>query len=276
MSSSVLKNHSTLSMASTTWSLRTADPDLLAQGINVWRVDLDITQSVEEQLTTMLDQEEVERARRFHRAEDRRRFIASHGALRLLLAQLLEATPTEVVLARDFYGKPTIGGRHSHVNLQFNMAHSYDVALIAVGREQTLGVDIEHLRPMQDVMALAARFFSQAEIAQLRTVAGTSLELQCFFRCWTRKEAIVKGLGDGLSYRLNSFSVTLLPDERATVTGDESPGAGLLNWSLFDLQPGDAYVASLAASNLPSTVQCWAFHGAGDLLASRVSPGLAT
>lgn len=253
-----LPEHTDPMSAHQAWPRRAAEPDLLSRGIHIWRVNLMIAPPIEDELANLLDSAERGRAARFRFAADRRRFVASHGALRLLLGQLIDAAPQAVELVAGEYGKPELDPRHAPRLVQFNLAHSGELALIAVGREAAIGVDLEHVRPIPEVMDIAKRFYSPSEQQRLATVAGTSLEQLSFYTCWTRKEAIIKGLGHGLYHPTPSFSVTFLPDEPVAILGDEAPGAPLLRWTLHALQPGDGYVGAVAAA-APAPVHCWSW-----------------
>lgn len=124
----------------------------------------------------------------------------------------------------------------------FNLSHSGRVAILAVAR-QPVGVDIEEVRPLPDAYTVARRFFSAAEREALSALRADRW-LRGFYSCWTRKEAFIKGIGDGLSRPLESFDVSLLPDPgRVRIASDPALGA---NWSVRELPVEGGYVASLA------------------------------
>ncbi len=241
-----------------TWPLRAAGPELLTGEIHIWRVDLARSPAQESHLVRLLDDEERDRTSRFRFAADRRRYIASHGALRLLLGQLTGDAPETIEFVAGPYGKPALSGRHARSSIQFNLTHSHEMALIAVGCDHPLGVDIEQLRPIPEASGIASRFFSPAEQAQFAPLVGTDLEQTGFFACWTRKEAIIKCIGEGFQHPTQSFSVAFLPDEPAAVLGDESTGAPLLSWFVQALQPGEGYAGAVAATE-PAAVHCWSW-----------------
>jgi len=137
------------------------------------------------------------------------------------------------------------------------------MALIAVGREQPLGVDIETIRRDVDTAALAERYFSTRERAALRALPHP-LRLAAFYACWTRKEAFLKATGDGLSFPLADFSVTTHPDPDPDyypnieeIQGD--PAAGK-RWSLTDLNGIDGYRAALAVEGTFSRLETYAWN----------------
>ena len=108
-----------------------------------------------------------------------------------------------------------------------------------------MGIDIEQERTLADMMSIAGRFFSTAEARELATLSGEQ-RAHAFHRCWARKEAYIKALGLGLSLPLESFRVSLLPGEPASlkeILG--SPGLEA-EWLIQDLPVTDGYAAALA------------------------------
>lgn len=241
-----------------TWPECAAGPLLLQSGeVHVWSIDLEVPAAVERQLATTLDRHEIDRAMQFHRSEHRRRFIVSHGALRGLLGELVGLKPDQIRFGHVPYGKPYLARCHP---IAFNMSHSHNCALVAVSLEGPLGIDIERVRPLPDLEAISGRFFSTTEVRHLHSVAGTALEARCFFNCWTRKEALIKGLSMGLQLPLNQFSVSLLPDEAAAVTEDKTTQGILAGWHLRELYHGHDFAAALATPYVPMAVRCWSWR----------------
>ena len=138
-------------------------------------------------------------------ARDRRRFVSCRAALRQILGSLLDAHPGSLQFRAGGQGKPELvsdgpGGESSDWRhpLRFNVSHSAELALIAVCRGRELGVDIERVRPMAEADRIVASFFSTAEQATFALIPDDARAL-AFVRGWTRKEAVLKGLGIGLA-----------------------------------------------------------------------------
>ena len=142
------------------------------------------------------------------------------------------------------------------MNLEFNVAHSGERVLIAFARGKPVGVDIERLRPMPDAESIAIRFFSASEAAALRLVDPRQ-KAETFFNCWTRKEAYVKAIGDGLSVPLDRFDMTLLPGEEARLLAVDGEPAKAATWALRYLRPGTGYVGALAIQEHGRRVDSW-------------------
>jgi 4'-phosphopantetheinyl transferase len=181
--------------------------------IHVWRVNLDKIK------TPTPTAGEAARAARFATSTLRRRYLSAHGALRDILARFTDA---RLDFALQEKGKPYL----PHVpDLQFNLSHSHQIALVAVAYRVPVGVDVERLRPLAEHAAIADRFFPPGE-------PGT-VDAPDFFRRWTRFEAILKAQGLGL-YGAGS-----------TLEGE---------WTVQELDAGPGFAAAVAAPGTGHTV----------------------
>lgn len=192
----------------------------------------------------LLSDEERQRADRFVLERDRRRFVVARGDLRRLLAARTNMPPESVELKYGVRGKPALTGRSARSDLRFNVSHADDVAAFAFAWGREIGIDIESVRPIPDRDDIAARFFSRRE-----NEAYLDLDpddgLRGFFNCWTRKEAFIKALGEGLSYPLDRFDVSLSPDDPARILSVANcPGDGC-DWTLHAFVPGPGMIGAL-------------------------------
>jgi 4'-phosphopantetheinyl transferase len=187
----------------------------------------------------VLDAAEQARAARFRLDRDRRRFGAARAAVRVALGARVGVAPADVRFTIGEHGKPAV----AEGLVEFNVSHSADVAVVAVaGAGMPVGVDIEFERDVR-FDDLARRFFSPAECAAVAAAGDDAgARRAAFFRCWTRKEAFVKGLGVGLSMPLSSFDVAVDgPPALLAVRG--LPGEQG-QWSLHDvIAPAGAWAA---------------------------------
>jgi 4'-phosphopantetheinyl transferase len=212
-----------------------------------------------------MNPEEQARARRFVRAQDQHSFTAAHGGLRLLLAAMLGAPPRSFAFAANAYGKPQLEpGR----GISFNMSHSGGIVLIAFARDVPIGVDVEALRPVPERPNIVARYFHPGEAADFATLPDAAAE-GAFFRCWSRKEAVVKALGLGMSFDLHRYRVTCLPDAPPALLTLEGEAAPDQSWSLRDLDPGPRHVGAVAARQRPLALRCLTFDPAAALRRQR-------
>ena len=238
------------------WNPGSARPQLDAQGVDVWRVDLEVTDERLDRLRRHLCEEERARAGRFHFDRDRRAFTAARGSLREILARYLEFEPGAVAFSYGPRGKPELAGDHRSAPVHFNLSHAAGLALVAVGREGGIGVDIERVDRSVDHRSIAERFFSPTEIEALPT-AEPELA-RAFFTCWTRKEAFIKALGEGLAVPLDSFDV-MRPGDLSPLLETRLHAEVAAGWSLRDLDPDPAYAAALVAPKRMQWLRCWQF-----------------
>jgi 4'-phosphopantetheinyl transferase len=218
--------------------------DLRPDLIRVWRVFLDGGSLGWNRLETILSADEVDRARRFHFDRDRRRFTLARGALRMILAGYLNIAPNLIAFTYGPQGKPFLSS--NSLQIQFNVAHSEELALIAVSSERELGVDVERVRPLIPAEQIMENFFSLREAADLRSLPKDLAEA-AFFACWTRKEAYVKARGGGISIPFDSFDVSVDPSRPPALLDVHGSPLEALRWGMVDLQPADGYAGSLVA-----------------------------
>ncbi len=212
--------------------------------VHIWRVSLAGTATSVEQARAMLSQEERDRAARFRFPRDEERFIIAHGRLRSVLGRYLGAAAQEVRFRNGPKGKPSLADPVS--DIRFNLAHSGELALFAVTRGNDVGVDIERVRPGISLEKIADRFFSAREAAELRSLPREERPA-AFFRCWTRKEALLKALGEGLTFGLARF------------TAPEGP-----QWLLRDLDPAPGYAGAVAVRGPIHELRRWRYPDSKD------------
>jgi 4'-phosphopantetheinyl transferase len=225
--------------------------------VHIWRASLAGTTADRGWLVPILSPAELHRANRFHFDRDRWRFIAAHTALRVILSRYTAVRPEQIRFHTGDYGKPALAYPRS--GLEFNISHSHELLLVAIATGRAVGVDLEHIRPLDDFEAIAQRTFSPLENEALAAVPGPQ-RLESFFRCWTRKEAFIKALGQGLSYPLDQFHVTLAPDEPAALLKiDQDPGA-VARWSMHAFSPAPGYLAALVVAGQPPGLKFWQYR----------------
>lgn len=224
--------------------------------VHVWRVHLARTASEVESLRSWLAPDEIERAERFHFTRDRASFIIAHAMLRTILAVYLKLNPAQLRFTSSAYGKPALFDEDNATELRFNLSHSHELALYVVARKREVGIDVEHIRADFAQEEIADRFFSSTEQAALRALSSDE-RIASFFHCWTRKEAYIKARGEGLSFPLERFDVSINPcDERATLNVHEAPDE-TARWSLQSLMPDTGYAAAIAVEGHDWNLRCW-------------------
>lgn len=172
--------------------------------IDIWQYQLNETWN---NANSILNSEELDRAARFHFTRHKRRFTSAHAYLRVILSRYLKnKNPQALKFNKNKYGKPKLA--NNSLNLQFNLSHSGEFALLAVGQKFPLGIDLE-IFSGREYLNLGKYMFSEQEQTALRNMPN-SMQALTFFKIWAQKEAFIKACGLGLSYPTQEFSVSHL------------------------------------------------------------------
>ena len=213
----------------------------------LYMLDLRAIAGVEPKWSELLSSDERERAARFHFERDRQQYCATRAVLRILLGAYLQTSPHELEFQYSDKGKPALALRQEGSGLAFNASHSGDFALLGFTRCSHIGVDIEKIRDDFDTASIARLFFSAREQDELSRLPADQ-QHHAFFRCWTRKEAFIKALGEGLSHPLNQFDVSLGTSGQVSLTTRPEPEEAA-HWWLQAVELGPGYEAAFAISN---------------------------
>ena len=219
--------------------------DLASHQVDIWRARLDLPTDSLKTLVTTLSVDEIQRADRFNLQGDKERFIAAHGCLRDILARYHYWEPGQLNFSTNDYGKPTLSTDSSERRMDFNLSHSNDFALVAVTSERKVGVDLERIRQGISAQVIARQYFSPSEFSELMALPSEQREIG-FFNCWTRKEAYIKAQGLGLSLPLESFDVSLSPNEPVILQATRPDPQEAARWTLLSLEVSPDYAAALA------------------------------
>jgi 4'-phosphopantetheinyl transferase len=212
--------------------------------VDLWRFD-QRDRSPELPGAEVLTSDEQERALRFRSDSDRERFRRCRCALRALISRYLEIPPSEIHFEYESSGKPRLEARQNEQQICFNLSHSGELAVAAVTAGHRVGIDVERVRDQVDSKAIIERYFSARERSALLSLPE-DVRTAAFYACWTRKEALVKALGAGLSSPLANFSVTTNPNRAPALEemrGDTTAGR---QWLLADVPVAEGYQAALA------------------------------
>ena len=223
-------------------------PFLFSGEVAVARVGLKPDTQREETALAWLDAVELERSARYV-PDPRRRFILCRAALRALLCRDLGCRNGQLSFRESDYGKPFALVDGQPAAISFNLSHSGDYGLIALGRDVRLGIDVEAIVPRRHLESLIEAVMGPDERAELSTMPGQA-RLRQFFRLWTCKEALIKALGTGFSTNISGFQVP--PNIRR---GERSgafnfPHLPAVTWWLEDI--GTEEFAAALVRELPS------------------------
>jgi 4'-phosphopantetheinyl transferase len=212
--------------------------------VDVWTVALRGSQAQVEAHAAVLSADERERASRFAFEVDRQQFVIARGSLRKLLGSYLDLPAASVRFDYGPRGKPRLAEPQHDGALAFNVAHSRDRALIAVGSGSALGVDLEFVRSFPDMSLLARRVYSCGEQRRLERLEDNAY-VMAFYRFWTRKEALLKLTGDGLSQPLNRVEVDWDGAVSSSRSIQDESGC-VWRVRVHDLVPMEGYLGALA------------------------------
>lgn len=192
--------------------------------------------------------------------EDRRRFIAARARLRQVVGHYLGTPPGDVLFQSNPFGKPALAD--GSARLQFNLSHAEVWALIAVGRDRSLGIDIEPVNAVrcEDLAPLVLTPREQEELA----LYPPNERHNAFLRGWTRKEAYVKARGEGLSLPLDRFDVPLAAKKIGmlidTARDTETQG----QWRVYPINLLPGHIAALVVEGQPVLLGCRRWPNLGD------------
>jgi 4'-phosphopantetheinyl transferase len=203
-------------------------------GVTVWWAPLELRGPALRSVASCLSAEEQRHACRFHRTRDRARFEAARGWRRRLLARELGCAAADVSIVTDAGGKPRV----ADCDLHFSAARSGALAVYATSWDMDVGVDVEEIRPVDELSGIAARFFTRAEQDDVVSLPPAE-RLAALFDCWTRKEAYVKGTGAGLTF----------PIDTADVWRDGGHAVRVSGWSIHRVDLTAGYAAAVAGDD---------------------------
>jgi len=226
----------------------------LDQSIQVWVVPL-IGQTAKAWRPVLADAE-WQKAMRYRYPEDQIRSAVTRGVMRILLGQYLSVSATEIAFVQNAHGKPALAGNE----IEFNASHSGDYTLIAFCRQSPIGVDVEQIKGKRVVGDLAARVLSPAEYQRFSSLTEPD-QKQTFFKIWTLKESVLKGIGSGLSVAPEKIEISFYPETPMLLSADTEYIADVTDWSLQSVEIGDdRYAAAIAVQQKAPVVEIKRFE----------------
>ena len=232
-------------------------PELTSDTIHIWGLHLQDMQGRLEAFHAILSAEEQEKAARFHRDSDRQSSIFARGALRILLSGYTGIPIADIRFNYSENGKPYLVPQAARLRgsedesrraacdtVSFNVSHSADWVVLALGRDRKIGVDVEKIKWEMDVMPIASRYYTDEECELIEKAEDRHT---VFFQFWSRKEAYVKAAGSALFRELSSFSVPL--EEKGEKDG----------WIFHRLEAGSKYAAAVVTDQPLVAVPCYDF-----------------
>ena len=226
-------------------------PMLAADEIHVICASIDASAPRQEELAALLSSDEQERAARFAFSRDRDRFVARHGLLREILGRYLRRPAAGLRFSYTKAGKPQVADHP----VRFSMAHSDSVAVFAFTSDKEIGVDVEIVRTIPDLPDLVESMCSTRELEHWRRL-DSERQLPAFFDLWSRKEAFLKGTGEGLAKSPNEIEVLAPAPSKNQKIAVFDRGREVRPWSLYSLSTAD-YAIAVAFKGQPGLILCW-------------------
>jgi 4'-phosphopantetheinyl transferase len=191
-------------------------------------------------LEALLDIDETARRERMAHESGRRQQLLTRAMQREVLSRYEPAiAPAEWRFERSAAGRPVLAPAFAATGLNFNVAHTAGMAVIAVGRVPRIGVDVE-ARDKNVPLPVARRYFSPREAAALDALAPESRPHH-FLRLWTLKEAYLKAVGEGLPGGLDRMTFTL--GGEAGITFEHVDDADARQWAFREFSQGGHLLA---------------------------------
>jgi len=245
------------------WALRPSQLSMPRDQVHVWRIQSTREEFDKSDFRKLLNHSELLRADRFRFEEDRWQFTVVRGFLRHLLSSYLQVPVTEIDFAYNESGKPSLAIHLNKYGLQFSVAHSHEYGLVALSCDVQIGIDLEFERSGVEYLQLAETLLSDVQFAEFMKVPP-DVQGACFYRFWTRKEAVAKAIGIGLSMPFQSFDVSFQPDESPGIIQLDSLWGPADKWSLHDLDVASGFAAALAVHCRGRSVHLFDGASAGD------------
>jgi 4'-phosphopantetheinyl transferase len=203
--------------------------------IDLWQFSLQSPYSPADK--AILSSDEMARAQRFYFSHHQRRFTKARCMLRRILGAYLTTPPKILEFAYNAQGKPSL--ITNPCALEFNLSHSGELGLLAIGQTYPMGVDLEFFSS-RPYLGISRELFSHNE-QQALLALPQALQPMGFFNIWAQKEAIMKAMGIGLAYATQHLNFPLIPSQPFNFTDTYSA----LNWTMRPWMPSPLCAAAL-------------------------------
>ena len=227
---------------------------------HVWFFNVDDFLKDIKSYASCLSEEEILRSNKFKFDKDRIIYILARGSLRILSGYYLGHGPKGIEFTYGTHGKPDY---NCSTKIKFNISHSGKLIVLGFVKTYVIGLDIERIKTDFDVLNIAEIFFSITEIKMLYDLRQDDL-YKAFYRCWTRKESFIKAEGSGLSFPLDSFSVSLDDDKNAKLLETRWNASERNKWSLFSFSPAKDYIGAIAVKGKINDVKYYNWDGVAE------------
>lgn len=220
--------------------------------LDIWWIDVQAYTKHINAFSSLLSSFEQQQADRFYHLQDRQYYTVTHGICRLILSRYLNEPAQQIQITQASHGKPILA---SSTNLHFNLTHSDSKALVAVSKSP-LGIDMERMKPDLPFDELVFQFMSPQELKRFATLSPQQ-KCEVFYLCWTRKEAYVKAIGQGLSYPIRQVTFSFDPSD-IRFRDEENPSF-IQEWTLYQLPTVGSYIQAVVSKQSNASLRLFTF-----------------
>lgn len=226
------------------------------QNIDVWLTfyhDIADEQTLSN-MRVLLSDAERSQEKRFHFADDRKRYLVTRAMVRTVLSRYAAIEPADWAFSTNLYGRPELANQlNEAVGLCFNVSHTQGLIALGVSRYRALGIDVENLLTREVSNCIADRLFSPAEVTDLASVPQGQRQYR-FFEYWTFKESYIKARGMGLSIPLDKFSFHYPHEHEVRIAINPELGDDEKRWGFWQIRPTSEYLLAVCAERLDGEV----------------------
>ncbi len=213
--------------------------------IHLWTIPLDDTSRTLEEYQSILSTSEREQGNRFTYPELKKRYILAHARMREILAKYINLEPKNIVFRINQYNKPFLVDRPGQPEINFNLSHSHNLALLGIASRRSIGVDVEWVKPLNDYMKIARRYFSPIEHTAI-VQQKSDRSLLAFYQLWAGKESIIKARGHGMQLPLNQFNLDGLINPSGKAERTVKVCANGISWFVYPINLMHGYLGAVA------------------------------
>lgn len=244
--------------------------------IHLWQLeqaDFELS-SLQSECLAWLTETELKRFRRYQFDRHRKQLLLGRVLMRVALSSYdRSVAAASWNFTHNDYGKPAISEEQNRASLYFNLSHSAEKVVLAVSRFKDIGVDVECASKPRRIAAIARRYFSDKEAAQLLILPEDQQQSR-FYDLWTLKEAYIKACGMGLAIPLQHFSYGFAGDDGLTVEFDAQRDDVEEAWQFWQLCAGSDFKLAVAAKTgeqrVTQSLSGWRLIGLDKVVAQEV------
>jgi len=230
-------------------------PALKENDVHLWSFTFPSLESHLETLKSFFSEYEYLRIKGIINETYKNQYIASRGLLRYLLSHYAQKSPAELCILPTSTGKPHLDPNDNAFKINFNVSHSHENLLFAFTKNDNIGVDVEYVNERTDIDLMIPSICSEQEQYYLNAIKSDEATRDYFFYLWTRKEALLKNTGEGITVDLSHHDVTLASEKQHPITSKHTPvERGIV---LYSLRSGKGYWTTIAKQGIIDNIYLW-------------------